>query len=729
MYRICLYLPLILICSCGPNARQLTDRGNAYLAQKKYAEAELEFRKALQANKPPAAAHFGLGEALWNGKKYQEAVEAWRAAVELDPDSLAYRAKLADVLLTVQLSAGLEDTALLAEAGRLVGYMQQRNPKSFDTLRLTGALEAARENWSKAAEAFAATMALSPPGNQEARLGYAKSLFQMGERAKARSLVEEQLKQQPDWAPGHDLLVAFFTMEGNAAGARTALEQKAKALPGGDVQLELARFHFLQHNPAAAREALSRLPSETPAELLLRAGDLLLAHNDWNGAREYYARVAGSTGPQALRGELRIVNGLESQGDTAAALRQATTLLERYPQEPLVRSARAALLAQSPNGGLRRQALEEFAQLAQAYPKDARVQFNYAMALRRTGDEARAREFLRASQGADPEYAPAFVLQGQMALEDGRANEGLRLADMALQFEPESEKAHFLRLNSLATLGRFDEARAGLRGYLADRPDHFEASILEGMIALAEKRFAAAEQSFRGVEKPAATDLRPLTGLVGALAGQQRLPEALDKVRAAVAAQPESASLRFLEARVLLDAGQAPASLAIMEDLVAKTPNNAPFQTHLARTFAAQRDWPRAAAAQQKAAELLPKDSAAQCSLGDYLALSGQNAEAEKHYRRALALDSNSFAANNNLASLLAEEGRALDEAERYARKALSIRDNAPDAQDTLAWILWKRDRDSNSRKVFETLARRYPGNPVYRAHLEAANSGVLTKP
>lgn len=64
---------------------------------------------------------------------------------------------------------------------------------------------------------------------------------------------------------------------------------------------------------------------------------------------------------------------------------------------------------------------------------------------------------------------------------------------------------------------------------------------------------------------------------------------------------------------------------------------------------------------------------------------------AEKHYRRALEKDADMTVALNNLAVLLANDGRSLDEAEKLARRAVELGPQDPNFRDSLAEVLVAR--------------------------------------
>jgi Flp pilus assembly protein TadD len=98
---------------------------------------------------------------------------------------------------------------------------------------------------------------------------------------------------------------------------------------------------------------------------------------------------------------------------------------------------------------------------------------------------------------------------------------------------------------------------------------------------------------------------------------------------------------------------------------------------------------PELALREYRRAAVGPLQGAALSCQGNIYAAQGQVVEAEAAYRAALALEPDNPVALNNLAWLLCQEGRSLDEAEQLVRRAIAL-DVEPRAtyQDTLAAIL-----------------------------------------
>jgi tetratricopeptide (TPR) repeat protein len=75
-------------------AAEHNSKAEVLLEQKKYAEAEAEYRKAVELVPDEATYHSGLGIAMHNQKKYAEAEVEYRKAIELNPNIGGYHNNL-----------------------------------------------------------------------------------------------------------------------------------------------------------------------------------------------------------------------------------------------------------------------------------------------------------------------------------------------------------------------------------------------------------------------------------------------------------------------------------------------------------------------------------------------------------------------------------------------------------------------------------------------------------
>src|SRR5205809_5265733 len=128
---------LIGACTTPEKAKaQHVARGEALLKDKKFQEAALEFRSALQIDEKLAAAHWGLANAYEGLQRYQEAFEEMKQTAELDANNLDVRAKLGNYYLM----SSRQSAAAISEAERLAKDVLQKNPNHIEGHILMGSV-------------------------------------------------------------------------------------------------------------------------------------------------------------------------------------------------------------------------------------------------------------------------------------------------------------------------------------------------------------------------------------------------------------------------------------------------------------------------------------------------------------------------------------------------------------------------------------------------------------
>src|SRR5258707_14471758 len=121
---------------------QHVSRGQALLKDKKFQEASLEFRAALQIDEKLADAHWGLAQTFEGLQRYQEAFEEMRQVVELDKNNLDVRVKLGNYYL---VGAKQSPTAV-TEAERLAKEVLQKDPNHIEGRILMGSVLFAQDD-------------------------------------------------------------------------------------------------------------------------------------------------------------------------------------------------------------------------------------------------------------------------------------------------------------------------------------------------------------------------------------------------------------------------------------------------------------------------------------------------------------------------------------------------------------------------------------------------------
>src|SRR3989441_9217668 len=128
---------LLSACTTPEKAKaQHVARGQALLKDKKFQEASLEFRNALQIDDRLADAHWGLANAYEGLQRYQEAFEEMKEVIELDPNNLDVRVRLGNYYLM----GSQQSPAAVSDAERLAKEVLQKDPNHIEGHILMGSV-------------------------------------------------------------------------------------------------------------------------------------------------------------------------------------------------------------------------------------------------------------------------------------------------------------------------------------------------------------------------------------------------------------------------------------------------------------------------------------------------------------------------------------------------------------------------------------------------------------
>lgn len=181
---------------------------------------------------------------------------------------------------------------------------------------------------------------------------------------------------------------------------------------------------------------------------------------------------------------------------------------------------------------------------------------------------------------------------------------------------------------------------------------------------------------------------------------------------------PASESARQALTTVALRAGDVTLALAQLNSIVELNPRNAVAYVRIGQLHTGRGNVDEGLAALRKAAEVAPKDVNVLLAFAVGLQEVGRVEEAKTVLQRAMALDSENPVVLNNLAYLLSENGKNLDEALLMARTASQKQPSNRHFLDTLGMVYLKRNMVANALPIFQSLALAEPNNATFRMHL-----------
>jgi tetratricopeptide (TPR) repeat protein len=125
-----------------------------------------------------------------------------------------------------------------------------------------------------------------------------------------------------------------------------------------------------------------------------------------------------------------------------------------------------------------------------------------------------------------------------------------------------------------------------------------------------------------------------------------------------------------------------------------------------------------------------PKSTSTATMVGMLLEAQGQRADAEQQYRQVLAVDARAVVAANNLAWIYVASNRQLDEALQLARTAYQTLPDDWRVNDTMGWILYKKNLAASAVPYLEKANAGHPDDAMLQFHLGMAfmEAGEWTK-
>jgi predicted Zn-dependent protease len=242
-----------------------------------------------------------------------------------------------------------------------------------------------------------------------------------------------------------------------------------------------------------------------------------------------------------------------------------------------------------------------------------------------------------------------------------------------------------------------------------------------GVLALAEKKYPAAERIFGQLVSAGIGTPEVLSGLTNAYLGEKEPAKALQALQDAVQHNPGSRNLRLVLARAAMASGKYGIAIDQYKELAAAVPGAVEIQRALAAAYAAQGNAAAAIGILRPAVQKNPSDAGASLDLARELFTAGRAGDAKLEYRRMLAIQPNNPNALNDLSYIMAQSGDNLDEALALARKGAQFATEQTlknSLQDTMGSIYLKKNMYANALQSFQVAVNNNPASMTFRYHL-----------
>ena len=631
------------------------------------------------------------GQVLELRKKPEDAREAYQKAVEVAPDDPGPLVLFADFLVRqgdnaaaeplfrkfVALKPGFASSAALAsflardrsrDAETEAVYKEALGHAKPEELSLATRSYAgflySRERYAEA-EKLLKDASVKDPSDLQLIYTLARFYMARGDTAQADAMMEQSAKARPNEVEPFLVLSAYRSRKGDVAGALEAAESALKVDP--------------ESQPARLRKA------ELLLDLGMRKDDKVQVAEARSIVDAVLAKDPSSTDGLFVKAKLDMAE--DRLDDAVKGLRRALELRADWPQAQYLLAS--ALLLQNDRNG-------------------AKAAVTRALELDPTLLDAR-RLLLRID---------SLLGDNDLAVEEGRR---------ILKADPADVGTRVLLAQSQVRLGKSDDALATLNE-IPEKDRTGEVYYAIGRVHLLKNQPDKAREALEKAD--AATPNQPdiLQSLLELDRAENRLADSSKRIEKALAAAPSDPRIAQLNGIRLAFLGQSEAAEKELRRAIELAPNDLGLYGTLAQLLGASGRVQEVVQTYEEASKANPKNGALQLLLGTLYEQQGRADLALERYQQALTLDPGLAVAKNNLAYLLAEQGKDLDKALDLAQEAkAALPDNANTA-DTLGWVLYKKGVPSAAvgylKEAEGLMQPRDPGLGVVRRHLALAEEG-----
>lgn len=257
------------------------------------------------------------------------------------------------------------------------------------------------------------------------------------------------------------------------------------------------------------------------------------------------------------------------------------------------------------------------------------------------------------------------------------------------------------------------------------RPNDPAAQMALARLAYEQGAYNDAYRAYRRAAELDDNNYEATLGLAQTNLKLQNPTEGLDWLLRAKRLKPADPALTELEARLLLINGNFDRAIDCFRQAIKADPTRVTTWLNLASAYALMNRPADAVATARQAVKLDPGDPAPHFALGRHLERVGDLAGAEAEFRAALKVDDKNAPVMIELARLLMDQNRRLDEARQLAIKASIIRTDRADAAVIAAWVLHLQGDDAKCVNELVKLVNASPQNPEAWQKLSVALNNI----
>ncbi len=488
------------------NGVAITNLANYLLAAGQYDQAEKTMRRVMDDQKDFPNNREMMGDFYVRGKKPEQAIEQYKAAIKEDPkNELTYQERL----VAVYTLTGRQDQAF-----KLAKDLVSKNPKDNTSNNLYASLLLSSDANGDPAKKVSEIKGMvgNNPNNALLHLDLARAYLENNQSEPALSEALESIRQQDSLLPAHLLAARIYEDRGEhskaAAETGTVLNVEPK---NPEAQLIRDRALVGMNQFDQAQSGLEALVKQYPkvSEARLALGDLYLRQQQYAKANGEY-QTAWSSNPPDPRGFLGLQNVKAAQGKAQDAASALSDYLQKNPkasgfrlQLATIETVAAGQVGKSDPAGAKKylqQAADNYQEFLKTNPSASEVLLRLGIIQRSLGQLPAALASFDKAGKANPSNTGAFLNQGMVLEAMNKKQEATDIYNKVLGMD----SGNAVALNNLAFLSAdagkdLDQAMSLAERAKKQAPSSPDISDTLGYVYYQKNLNAAAMQIFKQI--------------------------------------------------------------------------------------------------------------------------------------------------------------------------------------------------------------------------------------
>lgn len=684
--------------------------GKKYYDQKKYPEAIIQFLNAVDRDPQNRDSRYYLALSFLHHHEPAPAAEQLKSLLEAYPDDVDATLQLGDLYL----SFGGTNPQSFIQAKELAEKILSKNPQNIDALILSGNAATGLRDFNESAEQLERAISLDPENNGAyLSLGTSRTLQKNYPEAEKAFLKAREAN--PKDIATLISLGNYYRALGATEKAEAVFTEAVSLYPANKlVYSQAVEFYFQAGKLEAIEKVLKNaqaVSTDDPSPTLMLAGFYEKAHRAQD-ARKLLMDLKAKF-PRNIDVLVAVAENLipDKQDQVRPAIDQ---LLSIAPKDPIGYVLLGELEFRMGQFDAAEATLGKDPALNSPFPQ---VHYLLGNVLARKGRLDQALDHYRKALVLNSQYLPARLAMADAYRAKGNLVDAREEDQKALKEQPDSVPALLLKATLDVADKNYAQAEKELSTLAQEHPSSAAIQRQLGLYYDVRGKGADAEKSLiRAVELSPNSEqsLRELTIFYMRTGHADRALQRLNGI-------PDGQKQAFqyeLTGMAAAQQGQTADAEKAFKKALEKDPNRTSCVTLIFNLYVQAGRMEDALKELDSFSRKNPSNGGVYAMRGTILEGQGKIKDAEQNYSQALQLDPNIDFAANNLAYLLAQEGRELETALGLAQNVQKRQPQDPNTADTLGWVYYKMRSYLLARAQAEFAVSKQPGNGLFEYHL-----------